>query len=205
MEEKLPNFVIEDTSWSRFGKFIYTYYTGIIVITIGMPILFFIVFPLFWEGYIQLFFTLGSILFLFLLVGIGDWALIYCVNNIYREIKPIQKTKLSISNGELKIYIQNKLYLQILLNEIEKIEFVKQRWDLPRKINLISPGFCDEILLFLFIFKRKKQDLVFEYLKQVAESLNIKLIEKKEKFIDYDKIEKIRKDIKNFIIKQAKL
>jgi hypothetical protein len=70
---------------------------------------------------------------------------------------------------------------------------------------LIRPGFCDEILLFLFIFKRKKQDLVFDYLKQVADSLNIKLIEKKEKFIDYDKIEKIQKNIKNFKIKHAKL
>ena len=152
MEKNLADFVIEDTSWSRWRKFIYVFYISIIFTTVGIPIIFFFVFPFIWEWYSQLFFNLGPILLLFLLVGFADWVFFYCVNIIYREIKPIQKTKLSISNRELKIYIQNKLYLQILLNEIEKIEFVKQRWDLPRKINLISPGFCNEILLFLFIF-----------------------------------------------------
>ena len=162
MEENLSNFVINDTIWSKFGKFIYALVIGIITITVGLPIIFFFVFPLFWEGYNQLFFVIpGPVLLLFLFIGIADWGLIYSVNIFYRFIKPIQKTKLSISKGEFTIYIQNKIYLQIFLNQIEKIEIIKQRWTLLRKINLISPSVSKEILLFLFIFNKKKTKISF--------------------------------------------
>ena len=35
MEENLSNFVINDTIWSKFGKFIYALVIGIITITVG--------------------------------------------------------------------------------------------------------------------------------------------------------------------------
>ena len=200
MDVNLHNFVITDTSWSRGRPVLYILYGGIILLTVGVPILFFIVWPLFYDFFYDFFLDTQTIIILFGLIFWGDLVFLFCIKITLRSIKPIHETKISISNGEFKIYIQNKIYLQIFLNQLEKIEFIRERWPLTRYINFISPSITKEVLLYLFIFKKKKKKLIFNYLKQVAQRLNIKLIERWGKRINLNKIVEIRKDIKKDLI-----
>lgn len=69
-------------------------------------------------------------------------------------LTPLQKTKALISNTELKIYLQNGLFLHISLNEIETIEAIRIKL-LGYKIIFKNMNFEKVLRLHLFLFKRK--------------------------------------------------
>jgi len=193
--KNLSSIVIKDTGWNKVSEaYFFLIAISFILGAIILPYLSLYVFPS----------ILGSSLNLPDLTGfliLGNTPLIILVVRLISFLTPLQKTKVIISNTELKICLQNKLFFHILLNEIESIEAIRIKL-MGYKIIFKNLNTENVLRLHLFLFKKKKQKLFVDHLKYISKNLNIEYIERIQKAYWYAPEENKRNEkiIKDFIL-----
>jgi hypothetical protein len=196
MTESRSLLVLTDTSWNKVSKS-YFFLIAITFISadIILPYLFLYVLPPIFGSNLNLINLIGIII-------IANIPLIIFVIRLITFLTPLQKTKVLLSSTELKIYLQNNLFLHILLNEIRAIEALRIKL-MGYKIIFKNLNTEEVLRLYLFLFKRSQQRLFVDYLKNVSKKLNITYIEEIQKaFWHLPEEDKANEEIvKKFILK----
>lgn len=195
MNENLSPLVITDNGWNKVSK---VYYFFIVITFISadviLPYLFLYVLPPIFNSSLELVDFTGIII-------IANIPLIILIMKLIAFLTPLQKTKVLISNTELKICLQNKLFFHISLNEIETIKAIRIKLT---GYNIIFKNSNTEkvLRLYFFLFKRKRQRIFVDYLKEMSKRLNIEYIESTQKGYWHSPEENIRNEkmIKDFIL-----
>ncbi|MHA2474420.1 MAG: hypothetical protein ACXAES_14435 [Promethearchaeota archaeon] len=195
--DNISNLTIEDTSWSKIPKVLMYFFIGVFIYAnIILPYLIICIFPSLFNGSLYLPDLVGVLI----VMNLPTLAFII---KIISMVTPLQKTKICILDTELKIFLQNSLFSRILLNELETVELIKIRKN-NIALNFKKPNFERRLLIILFLFKKKKQDLLADYLKEASEKFGIHFFESVVKTVDSHEIKEFSMEIKNFIKKKKK-
>ncbi|MFW9881214.1 MAG: hypothetical protein ACFFG0_49755 [Candidatus Thorarchaeota archaeon] len=189
---------MKDTLWRKVTP---AYYFQINMMffsaTLLFPFLIFYLFPLMYGVKP----TFDSVLlYPFIMLLVTYFVLLI---KLYNYLTPYLKTRVLLSDTELKVYLNNHLYIQIFLDTVETIEFIKIEF-MGYKIKFIRAYNEEEFRSFLYIFSKKRQRLFGSFLKQIAEKNNIEYIEKKEKKDNDEEVRRLEKKIKEFLISKKK-
>jgi len=186
----LKEIEIEDSSINYYKSTLYSLVAMVFFINGFFPIFYALILPLIMVGKIDIVFLIGFILFV-------DLIFLPLIFAYLKSIKPFYKVRILISNNEINMYLQNKLYLQYIWSNIEKIELMKFKHN-EYKVNFLGREESGSIRLSFLIFKKKKRSKFLYSLRSYAKDLNINFSElqiKKvddldEKWIEYNKIKK---------------
>lgn len=129
-----------------------------------------VIFPILW------FFESSDIFLTIFLVVVSNVSVMPIIIGWIRIASPFYKVKLVISTDSIDFYIQNSLYLQFPWNELERIELIRVS-GIGYKLNFKSQKQSNIVRLYLFIFKRTRETLTIDTLKQFANRLNKEFIE----------------------------